>query len=112
MSLVENEPRIRGQNRPRAARRFGQNERVVDDYEMGLCRRLARAENEAARIIRATSRAAFFAGARDKRARKSVVSIKITVFRSFKPLDKTGHLILLLLRHRPIAGREEVAESP
>ena len=111
MRLVEHKTPVGGEDRRVASGRLRENERMVDDDKVCFRRFLSRTVDEAARVERAMPPAALLAGADKQTALKPLVLVEVAVGRRLEPVDEVRHLVLLLLRHRPEPGREEVSDG-
>ena len=108
VGLVEHEPSVGRQDAAAGRGGLGQDERVVDDHEVRLGGVLARLLDEAASVVRTPAPGAFVAGPREERAVDAVVGVEVAVGRGREPLDEARQESLLVVGHRPVAGREEI----
>ena len=85
--------------------------RTSEWHEVRLGGVLAGLLDEAASVVRTPAPGAFVTGAREERAADAVVGVEVAVGRGREPLDEARQEPLLVVGHRPVAGREEIGHG-
>ncbi len=112
VSLIENQPRIRRQDRAGPACGLRQHECMIDYKERGLHRFLASPVHEAPRIETAMARRALLARACEQTPGQTVVCIKIAIRGRAQPFNKAGYRLLLGFVLHPKTGFEKLVHRP